>query len=109
MRLLSTPLRQWSTAWVFVGSPDGSVYVVEAAEPQLENGATAEVADGGTTLRGGPTETAVVRAEFDAGAVVTITGEAEVTADGVEWWPVSVNDTGEVGWVNMGIRAFNIT
>lgn len=81
------------------GSPDGIVYALEAAQPVLQNGTTAEVADGGTALRGGPSESAVVRAELDAGTVVTITGEAEPVAQGETWWPVTVNDTGEVGWV----------
>ena len=85
---------------VFVGSEDGNVYALEAAEPQLEDGATAEIAGDGTDLRGGPTETAVVRADLDAGTDVTITGEAEHIAQGEFWWPVRVNDTGEVGWVN---------
>lgn len=84
---------------VYVGSGDGNVYALEAAKPQLENGTTAEIAEDGTDLRGGPAESAVVRAELDAGAVVTITGEAVVAADSVAWWPVTLNDTGEVGWV----------
>ena len=41
----------------------------------------------------------MLRAELDGGDGVTITGESEVAADGVEWWPVTVDDTGEVGWV----------
>ena len=41
----------------------------------------------------------MVRAELGAGTLVAITGGAEVTAEGVEWWPVTVDDTGEVGWV----------
>jgi hypothetical protein len=51
-----------------------------------------------TSLRGGPASTAVERAELKPDTVVTITGEAETTGD-VVWWPVTVDATGDQGWV----------
>jgi len=84
---------------VYVGSEDGIVHALEAVRPELEKGIIAAIAEGGTVLRGGPTETAVVRAELDEGTGVVIIGESEIGVDGVEWWPVTVNDTGEAGWI----------
>jgi hypothetical protein len=50
------------------------------------------------SLRGGPAPTAVERAELQPGTTVTITGESETAGEDV-WWPVTVDETGDVGWV----------
>jgi len=84
---------------VYVGGSDGNVYALEAAQPVLETGATAEVTEEGTAVRGGPAGTVVVRAELDKGARVTITGVA-MLVDETTWWPVMVNDTGTPGWID---------
>lgn len=66
--------------------------------PELSVGGTARVVQY-TTLRGSPSPTSVARAELVQDTVVTITGEAE-SASGSVWWPVTVNDSGEMGWVD---------
>jgi outer membrane protein assembly factor BamB len=90
---------------VYIGSYDltngensGSVlYAIGAIVPKLSVGGTARVTEM-TTLRGGPARTAVERAELNEDTVVTITGESETNGD-VVWWPVTVNETGDQGWV----------
>ncbi|MGB3307882.1 MAG: hypothetical protein WBA63_16965 [Thermomicrobiales bacterium] len=51
-----------------------------------------------TFLRGGPAPTAVERAELKPDTFVTLTSESE-TAGNVVWWPVTVDETGDQGWV----------
>jgi len=83
---------------VYAGGRDGNLYALEAAQPVLETGATAEATEEGTAVRGGPAGTAVVRAELDKGTRVTITGEAVLVGE-TGWWPVAVDVTGTPGWI----------
>ena len=52
-----------------------------------------------TVMRGAPTSTAVERAELAENTIVTITGESKTVGDTV-WWPVTVDETGDQGWVD---------
>jgi len=92
---------------VYVGSRDSNVYAIGApnsAEPpapmntDLETGGMAQVT-ANTVMRGAPTSTAVERAELAENTIVTITGESETVGDTV-WWPVTVDETGDQGWVD---------
>jgi hypothetical protein len=82
---------------VYVGSQDGTLYAIGAPVRRLGVGGTARVTET-TALRGGPAPTAVERAELQPDTVVTITGEAVTTGD-VSWWPVTVDETSDQGWV----------
>jgi len=87
---------------VYVGCVNGSrtkgtLYAIGRDVPKLSAGGTAHVTEK-TNLRGGPAPTAVERAELKPDTVVTITGEA-VTTNEVVWWPVTVDETGDQGWV----------
>lgn len=83
---------------VYVNSADGYLYALGAAVAKLEVGGTARVTET-TPLRGGPSPTAVERAELAPDTVVTITDESRTTGD-VVWWPISVDETGDQGWVD---------
>ncbi len=74
-----------------------SLYAIGTMATRLSVGGIAKVTEK-TSLRGGPAPTAVERRELQADTVVLITDES-VTADDVTWWPVTVNDTGDQGWV----------
>jgi outer membrane protein assembly factor BamB len=70
-----------------------TLYAIGARVP----GGTARVTET-ASLRGGPAPTAVARAALEPDTVVTITGESEAVGEGV-WWPVTVAETGDQGWV----------
>lgn len=85
---------------------DGIVYVAVDYDvvialgsqiPRLAPGAKARIATK-TTLRAAPNPSAVERAQLEQDTIVTLTGEPE-TRDDVVWWPVTVDDTGAMGWV----------
>jgi outer membrane protein assembly factor BamB len=76
---------------------DGTLYAIGARVPKLSVGGVARVTET-TSLRGGPAPTAVERTDLKEDTRVTITGES-VTAGEVVWWPVTVAETGDQGWV----------
>ncbi|MFM9107977.1 MAG: cupin domain-containing protein [Chloroflexota bacterium] len=57
----------------------------------LDGASEAITAEAGVRLRGGPSTSAAVVAELEAGVLVTITGPA-VEADGFAWFPVALAD-----------------
>jgi outer membrane protein assembly factor BamB len=65
---------------------------------RLEQGAKARVTTD-TKLLAAPNPTGVERSTLSAGTVVTLTGESETRSD-IEWWPVTVDETGATGWVD---------
>jgi outer membrane protein assembly factor BamB len=79
------------------GGDGNHVVALVPATPTLKAGGAARVTTL-TSLRGGPSPTGVVRAELAPGTVVTITGESK-SAGNVVWWPVTVEETGDQGWV----------
>ena len=85
-----------ANSMIYAGVSRG-LWVFGAQIPQLSVGGTAQVTKK-TTLRGGPSTTAVARAELDPDTNVTITDESTTTGD-IVWWPVKVNQTGDQGWV----------
>lgn len=82
---------------VYLGSGDGNLYAIGARVPRLSVGGTARVTKT-TSLRGGPSSTAVERGKLEPDTVVTITDESETTGD-VVWWPVVVDKADTPGWV----------
>jgi hypothetical protein len=69
-----------------------------AAELDLASGDTVETSEDLVNLRSEPTTAGSPVAELPLGTQLEITGEP-VTADGYTWWPVTVVETGETGFV----------
>ncbi|MGC4108570.1 MAG: PQQ-binding-like beta-propeller repeat protein [Thermomicrobiales bacterium] len=95
----SSPVISSGTIYVSGGSKDGIgyLYALGARVSRLSIGGTARVTEK-ASLRGGPAPTAVERKELKKDTTVTITGESVRTND-VVWWPVTVDETGDQGWV----------
>jgi hypothetical protein len=56
------------------------------------------------TLRGAPSHSAIERAQVALGTIVDVTGDGETT-DGTEWFPVTLSDTSESGWLPADVLA----
>jgi hypothetical protein len=65
---------------------------------ELAVGDTVETTEDQVNLRGEPTTSGTPVAELSLGTRLEVTGES-VTADGYTWWPVTVVETGETGFV----------
>jgi outer membrane protein assembly factor BamB len=82
---------------LLAGCYRGNLFAIGGRVPELGAGGTARATEP-TPLRGTPSPTGSERAKLDAGTVVTITGDTLTTGD-IAWWPVTVNDSGDQGWV----------
>lgn len=71
------------------------------ADPQMGPGVTVITNDTQVNLRQEPSRFATSVAMLDAETALEITGDASPNQDDEEgqWWPVTVQDTGQVGWV----------
>jgi outer membrane protein assembly factor BamB len=84
--------------FVYFNGADGKLHALGAGSAKLSVGGAARVTEA-TSLRGGPSPTAVERAVLAPDTVVTLTNESK-TVGNVVWWPVTVNETGSQGWVD---------
>ncbi|MCO5220367.1 MAG: PQQ-binding-like beta-propeller repeat protein [Thermomicrobiales bacterium] len=65
--------------------------------PRFSAGTKAEITEK-IDLRGAPSESSAKKSTLDAGTMVTVTSPPTETDEG-EWCPITVDDTGESGWV----------
>lgn len=90
----------FSAALQFVAVPANGQSTAPLAPPTLVVGGQAVVnvkAGDAINIRQSPSRSANVIKTLPRGAVVTIMGAA-VEAEGLRWWPVRVEPTGEMGW-----------
>ena len=76
---------------------NGTLYALGPKSVGLENGGAAKIVSE-TPLRGAPNTGAIERGTLPKGTTVTIIGISE-QHDGVTWWPVRTDKSGEQGWV----------
>lgn len=79
------------------GAPTGAESVPEPVQ-EFANGDVVELADTPLNLRTDASTSGDIVAELDGTSTLTITGD-KVEADGYIWYPVSVDATGESGFV----------
>lgn len=86
----------------YIGFGDLSTTVVPQDTPQpvtdLKEGDVVSIAQTPLNLRAEPSTTADIITELDGSSTLTITGDA-VEAEGITWYPVTVDATGESGYV----------
>ena len=94
------PFTDSRDARYFDFSGGGSTPADEPREvAELAEGDRATIAEDVVNLREGPSTDTEIVAELEFGTIVTVTGPAE-EADGVTWYPVEVEATGDSGYVS---------
>ncbi len=77
------------------------IVAIGPVPPSLQVGGRATVTSE-VVLRGAPSADAIERAKLATGAMVEVTGAKE-TSNGKDWIPVTVQETGESGWLPVDV------
>ncbi len=100
---LAVPMFMADGIMVAQDDDTGEILAIGNVSAVLQPGGRATLTED-ATLRGAPSDSAIERAQVANGTLVDVTGDGETT-NGAEWFPVTLSDTSESGWLPASVLA----